>query len=507
MELFAHSGWSRSGKVTPAQYYADHIVNVTDRVLSSVNDLAPYLGDDLFKLLRRYLRYESEFHDLGKLWAENQEILGGIGHRRRLPLNHVDAGVSYLRSDDVKELYGVLAVILAGVVVFSHHRGLPEFSDQLIREDESFRDSDLKRQIDSELPNYLRFHQSVVDSSKWDVEGCDRYAIPPASSCDFRVFLRVALSILVDADHADTARHRGENFSVISPKLDPAVRLGLLDTHVAGLAEEKSDARTCSRQGYYHACRNAADNDENIVVCDGPVGIGKTTAIMAYLLKIAAERGLRRVFVILPYTNIINQSVNVYRKSIVRAGEIPDQVVAAHHHRAEFESIESRHLTYLWDSPVVVTTAVQFFETLAACRTGALRKYHQLVGSAIFIDEVHAALPKHLWPLAWKWIQELKNNWGCYFVLGSGSLSRFWELKDFVDPPMKVHDLVNEKLRDNSLDREEERVTYRSCCESMDLITLKSWLSELDGPRLLIVNTVQSAAVIAPVSCGMGWAG
>ena len=169
-----------------------------------------------------------------------------------------------------------------------------------------------------------------------------------------------------------------------------------------------------------------------MLACDSPVGSGKTTAIMAHLLNVAASRKLRRVYVVLPYTNIIDQSVRVYCKSLVRVDEAPDLVVAAHHHRAEFDSLTTRHLTCLWNNPVVVTTAVQFFETLAACRTGALRKLHQVAGSAIFIDEAHAALPAHLWPVAWKWLQELKTDWGCYFVVGSGSLSRFWSLPEFV---------------------------------------------------------------------------
>ena len=218
---------------------------------------------------------------------------------------------------------------------------------------------------------------------------------------------------------------------------------------------------------------------------------------MAHLLNVAAERELRRVFVILPYTNIIDQSVRVYRESLVRVDEAPDRVVAAHHHRAEFRSLATRHLTYLWNNPVVVTTAVQFFETLAACQTGALRKLHQVANSGIFIDEAHAALPAHLWPIAWKWLQELKTDWGCYFVVGSGSLSRFWSLPDFVDPSPVVSELVDMRVRDESLDREAMRVAYQSHPAPMNLTTLKSWLLQLSGPRLLIVNTVQSAAVIA----------
>ena len=104
----------------------------------------------------------------------------------------------------------------------------------------------------------------------------------------------------------------------------------------------------------------------SIVSCDAAVGSGKTTAVMAYLLRVAERKKLRHIFVVLPFTNIIQQSVDVYRKALVLAGEDPAEVVAEVHHRAEFQNPESREMSVLWDAPITVTTAVQFFETLAA---------------------------------------------------------------------------------------------------------------------------------------------
>ena len=66
----------------------------------------------------------------------------------------------------------------------------------------------------------------------------------------------------------------------------------------------------------YQVCKNSVIS-ENVVACDSPVGSGKTTSIMAHLLSQAIERNARRVFVILPFTNIIKQSVDVYRKALV----------------------------------------------------------------------------------------------------------------------------------------------------------------------------------------------
>ena len=250
------------------------------------------------------------------------------------------------------------------------------------------------------------------------------------------------------------------------------------------------------RNDVYRACRDA-DVGEGMYACDSPVGTGKTTAVMAHLLKAAEEKGLRRIFVVLPFTNIIDQSVDVYRRSLVGLGEDQSVIVAAHHHRAEFESLELRQYSFLWHAPIIVTTAVQFFETLANNRPSSLRKLHQLPGSAVFIDEAHAALPAHLWPQAWKWLKDLKDNWGCHFVFGSGSLNRFWRLNEFEETPIELPEIVSLDVRKDTISYEEHRITYLSQAEPLGLERLLSWLDELPGPRLLIVNTVQSAAVIA----------
>jgi CRISPR-associated endonuclease/helicase Cas3 len=281
-----------------------------------------------------------------------------------------------------------------------------------------------------------------------------------------------------------------------SPPLNAAKRLELLDQYVAELGRLRHDERSRLRSLVYRQCRDA-DCSAGLLECDSPVGSGKTTAVMSHLLKAGAAKGLRRVFVVLPFTNIIDQSVEVYRKSVVMTNEAEDEVVVAHHHKAEFDEPAARQYSFLWHAPIVVTTAVQFFETLAARNPASLRKLHQLPGSAIFIDEAHAALPVHLWPQAWLWLRELERDWNCHIVLGSGSLQRFWEHEEFVTPPVKVPQVIMTDVRESSADHERRRVKYRSRSESLGLEGLAEFVKNVEGPRLLIVNTVQSAAALA----------
>jgi CRISPR/Cas system-associated endonuclease/helicase Cas3 len=211
---------------------------------------------------------------------------------------------------------------------------------------------------------------------------------------------------------------------------------------------------------------------------------------------------LRRVFVVLPFTNIIDQSVDVYRQALQLHNEpkaAAGAVVAAHHHRVEYESYELRHLTARWDSPIVVTTAVQFFETLAAKDTASLRKLHQIAGSAIFVDEAHAAMAAALWPQMFRWLRELCDDWGCYLVLASGSLARFWELEDFVSPNERrpIPELVSVDVANRTKAFEERRLNIRTKSDKLSLPKLADFVLSKPGPRLVILNTVQSAAVLA----------
>ena len=487
MTYLAHS--ARPDRGIPEQEYRNHIENVVGNAMGNANRAAEFsarYGD----LLRSAVRLAAEFHDLGKLDETNQEVLRT---NRGKMLNHVDAGVAHLFDGPPNSVR-----VVASLAAFAHHIGLPEIAKEnekgagrVFLDGDPIPDGTPLRELTNRLLNeYRRRHESCVttlaEAKQLDV----RLAAPP-------MLLRLALSCLVDADHSDTARHyRDPIANQTPPLLAPEKRLKLLDEHVAELGRHRKDERTQLRTEVYRQCREA-DWSAGLLACDSPVGSGKTTAIMAHLLKAAMAKKLRRVFVVLPFTNIIDQSVAVYRKALVHIDEAVDDIVVAHHHRAEFDDPVARQYSFLWHAPVVVTTAVQFFETLAARCPASVRKLHQVAGSAIFIDEAHTALPAHLWPQAWKWLRELEREWNCHIVLGSGSLHRFWELPDFVDPPTTLPPLVPDAVRDSSADHERRRVKYRSRFESLDLEGLAKFLKKTEGPRLLIVNTVQSAAAIA----------
>jgi CRISPR-associated endonuclease/helicase Cas3 len=489
-----------------AQTYYDHITNVRNEAVRNAQSTAAfYTGDrEVFVDL---IEAAALYHDLGKLDKANQSVLEQDS-RKPLPIDHKDGGVAALWELKRKE---------SAVLVAAHHRpGLfskskerPPDKKRPFRDEQpgvSLSGGTTDKHVDARLHEYLTAHEKAglsmaAGASNGQLHRCG-------------LTRRIALSCLVDADHGDTAHHYGKELEI--PKIQPQWkdRLWALQRYVEQLPEgntEREQHRNRLRRRLFEACRDASVNPP-IRACDAPVGSGKTTAVMAHMLRVAAERKpqLRHIIVVLPYTNIITQSVETYREALVLDGERPEDVVAEHHHRADFADLELRQLAILWKAPIIVTTAVQFFETLGSHHPARLRKLHELPGSSVFVDEMHAAIPSHLWPQMWQWLETWAHEWGGHLVLASGSLPRFWELDEYKDliqanalrSMLEVQDLVTDVSLSNKLkETEERRIRYRRRPEDADALDCHGIVDFIvhkkPGPRLLIVNTVQTAAVIA----------
>lgn len=495
LEPLAHS--ARDG--AQEQTYREHAGNVFREATlfaRAAAALSPKRCGSFVAAVERAAAY----HDLGKLDELFQEVLRH-NRKNKHGFNHVEAGTAHLLR---------LKQFEAAFTAYSHHIGLQSVPKEKAKfangRNLVFRDTgELEglgqaawQRTDEHLESYLHQHHGLFDP-----------VLPVANQHFAGLVRRLALSCLVDADHSDTARHYRNEREVPSPDLRAAERLARLDEFVASLAaknpptNDRERQRLKLRQDVYRACRErGVRDDERILACDSPVGTGKTTAVMAHLLRVASERKLRRVFVVLPFTNIIDQSVKVYRRALRMAGESEtamESVVAAHHHRVDFSSYEARCLAARWDSPIVVTTAVQFFETLAARDTASLRKLHQVAGSAIFVDEAHAAVPPALWPQMLRWLRELCDDWGCHLVLASGTLQRFWNRPGFLQEAERreLPDLIGPEVRAETMQFEEKRVLIRTEPQAMSIERLAGFVHGKPGPRLIIFNTVQSAAVFA----------
>jgi CRISPR-associated endonuclease/helicase Cas3 len=374
----AHS--ARQG--APEQSYRDHVANVRRFAAKFARDTSVHSEKwrDVFSAV---VELAAAYHDLGKLDKIFQEILCQ-NRPNREGFNHVEAGTAYL----LKQKQGE-----AALCCFAHHIGLPSLPVERARADGRLflRDENELtglgklswERTDALLENYLAQHHAIFEPQ------------PPGRSVKFSGLVRrLALSCLVDADHSDTAQHYREERELDGPPLRATKRLAALDRFVEALEpsqppeSQREKDRLRLRQKIYEACRNRdLKPHERIVACDSPVGTGENDRRHGPFVAGRGQRGLRRIFVVLPFTNIIDQSVDVYRRALVLPGEDPEAVVAAHHHRVEFTGEgwrDLRQLAQRWEAPIVVTTAVQFFETLAANQTVALRKLHQVPGCSDF---------------------------------------------------------------------------------------------------------------------------
>ena len=476
--MLAHS--ARNGK--PPQPYCDHVAGVVKRTCNNIKDLAPFIDK---KRLSCYLdvgKDSAEYHDIGKLAARNQDILAGRKKSAHLAFDHRDAGVKYLIGSSRERPSATL--------VYAHHKpGLPNLTG-----DSSFRFCDAIADSDAHLQDYVDLHRRETDCVD---RPHNAGPTPRLSAMEYRILL----SCLVDADYSDTA---GESGSF--PETRWEERLDKLDEYVRGLQSDAGSAsseRNQLRRELYNCCRNAPVT-EPLVYCDSPVGTGKTTAVMAYMLQCAIENHLRHIFVILPYTNIISQAVKVFRKSLVLDGEDPKMVIAELHHQADFGNIELRHLASAWTAPIIVTTAVQFFETMATNLPAKLRKLHQLPGSGIIIDESHAALPVNLMPQAWKWITDFSNKWGCRLCFCSGTSFRFWKNPALTKvSSAEVSSLLTDELSQRMENFEKCRVRLEILKQNiphfMNANELVRYLDKFHGSKMIVFNTVHSAAFFARI--------
>lgn len=488
--LLAHSS-PRPGM--PPDPYARHIIGVRDNARQRAESMVHYALDHAESVLDA-VDAAATFHDLGKLDRQAQIALRR-GRGSTLAWDHIDAGVAHLSASEQW---------MGAWLVRAHHApGLPEklehFNpDHIGRrlrgrrndKDDEQRHREQIAHTDERLPQYLAEHEATVG-----------HRVHLRRRPIHGLTLRLALSCLVDADHTDSAFFDTGRRSSDAPAPRWAERLDALRRYVQDLpsgATHAERARNRHRAAFFEACLHAPVTDR-MTACEGPVGLGKTTAVAAYLIRRARDEDLRRLIIVAPYTNILTQSAARLREALVLPDERPEHIVVEHHHRADFDCDSSRELAVLWHAPVVLTTAVSFFETLAACRPAALRKLHAVPGSAIFLDEAHAALPTKLWPQNWRWLCELTSVWGCRVVFASGSLARFWEDSTIVETPVRLPELLPPSQAEELQGAERQRVRYKRIAGGR-VVTVEELIARIGrapGPRLVILNTVQNAAVIA----------
>lgn len=525
MELVAHSPPKNNPDIKP-HTYAAHIQEMLDygmALLDYILSFSSFSEAEKIKL-RATFKAALMLHDMGKLDDENQPILRGEKNTK-LPIDHIDAGTAIAENMNNQLLGWLIRGHHApGLVDATEESGFARKLKRLTTVDvssHSLRGGRHKRidNEDSVVADYEK-HAAIIKITN---QRLDDYIQKQRSVCgdypELAMFLpndcltvRIMLSCLVDADHTSAAIYsKLEPMKVFKPvNGNWQQRLAQLDNYVSSLDKssyENKSKRNQLRHDFYHRCRQGELFIDNLVTCSAPVGLGKTTAVTAYLLRKAQQVNASRMFIVAPFTNIINQTVQTLREAIVLADESTEETVVAHHHQADFSHKEMRQYAASWQAPIVVTTAVQFFETLASAHPSKLKKIHAIVGSVIFIDESHACLPPKYLRIAWYWLRKLADDWGCHVVFSSGSMVAFWKESCLVDdsPTRDLPDILSEDIKKRATLLETKRLRFKRIENTLTqaefiqhVIEQGKDIADTKKPCILIIlNTVQSAAYMA----------
>ncbi len=244
---------------------------------------------------------------------------------------------------------------------------------------------------------------------------------PEAAAFSFSFFVRMVFSCLVDADFLDTERFMEPERAARRPRWPENVLARMeaaLDRFLEALPSDDSTVNR-ERRRVREACLRAAELEPGLFSLTVPTGGGKTLSSLAFALRHARRHGLRRVVYVIPFTSIIEQNAAVFREvfqPLVDGGR--SDPVLEHHSALDAgrETVESRLAAENWDAPLVVTTSVQFYESLFASRTSRSRKLHNLAGAVIILDEAQKIPVDYLRPCLLA-LTELVTNYGASVVL------------------------------------------------------------------------------------------
>jgi CRISPR-associated endonuclease/helicase Cas3 len=249
-----------------------------------------------------------------------------------------------------------------------------------------------------------------------------------------RAFLiRILFSCLVDADFLETERFytkaKGET-TERGGHIELETLRDRLRAYMAGMTGEAAKKNpgklnTLRAEVLKHAVEKAASKP-GMFTLTVPTGGGKTLASLSFALEHAVRHGLCRVVYVIPYTSIIEQTADVFRAALDTKDDILEHHASFDWERAhELRETDDegadglnklRRAAENWDVPIVVTTAVQFYESLFANRTSRCRKLHNLAKSVIVIDEAQMMPLKLLLPSIAA-LDELCTNYGASVVL------------------------------------------------------------------------------------------
>lgn len=358
-------------------------------------------------------------HDLGKYSAEFQDRIRGSQRR----VDHSTKGCQVLINQ---------GALPAAFCVAGHHGGLPDGGEN--------HDTADKPTL------FGRYRKQIPKAEGWKSE-LDIPSTPGLRNMDeieTAFFIRMLYSCLVDADYLDTEafmlgeeREKPETLPVLLERLNNYLNKKGFLRPVGPINEKRAQVLT--------ACIDAGKQEQGLFSLTVPTGGGKTIASLAFALNHAVKNKMDRIIYVIPYCSIIEQTAEVFK------GILGENAVLEHHGNAEFDdnsdeetrtaNLKRLKSTENWDSPIIVTTAVQFFESLYSSKSSKCRKLHNIANSVIIFDEAQTLPIDCLEPCV-SAIGQLAKGYRTSAVLCTATQPALDEIFERLTPGLKRQELT-----------------------------------------------------------------
>ncbi|MCK9202407.1 MAG: CRISPR-associated helicase Cas3' [Gallionella sp.] len=352
------------------------------------------------------------WHDLGKYSTEFQRYIKTVsGYDAEAHIEGAPGRVDHSTAGAIHAVrqFGAHGRILAYLIA-GHHAGLPDWhaaetggkalSIRLGAEQNHLLD----RIPAQTIPQEILTQPKPTTKLRGGAEG-------------LHLWLRMLFSCLVDADFLDTEKFMNDaQAAARSGYRDIADLMDRFNKHMATLAANADNTPVNAiRADILRQCCEKAALAPGLFSLTVPTGGGKTLSGMAFALRHVIQHKKQRIIYVIPYTSIIEQTAGIFR-------DIFGDNVVEHHANLDpdKEDARSRLATENWDAPIIVTTNVQFFESLFAARTSRCRKLHNIVNSVVVLDEAQLLPPEFLQPIA-DVMNQLASHYGVTFVLSTAT--------------------------------------------------------------------------------------
>jgi CRISPR-associated endonuclease/helicase Cas3 len=418
-------------------------------------------------------------HDLGKYQPEFQNYLENGGKRGSVP--HASWGSGYAR---------LCRLIEASIAIDGHHKGLPDNSAWK-SDTEAF-----KRDEVTGFENVVKAFMSDTKFNKEDIKKLNSLTFSEKSKRE--VFIRYLFSALTDSDWLSTEKHfKQDTFEMRIRAVLP------IDDMTSKLEKEFSIK---SKDGEINRLRNDARNQAlqkadmpcGFYSLSLPTGMGKTLTSMAWALQHAKTNDLKRIIIVLPFINIIDQTAQVLKNIfgeewvLEHHSSYNEDEKGARDHSEDCSPIQEQKdlACENWDYPIIVTTTVQFFESLFSNRRSQCRKIHNIAESVVIFDEVQT-LPKEVILPTLQMLKDVQAIMKTSFLFCTATQPAFEKRQEF-DGIDAIFPLIDDPA---ILFKKTKRVEYYLLNDltPIDYGELLEAVIQAESSALVIFNTKKSA--------------